>query len=313
MEPVIVTESLTKVYKAPLEPSVTALQDLNLEVYPGEVFALVGPNGSGKTTTLKLLLGLIFPTRGTARVFGENPRSVEVKRRIGFMPDGPYFYGHLTGNELLDFYADILQIPRSQKKQRIEELVELVGMKGRSHLQVRTYSKGMIQRIGLAQALLNDPELVLLDEPTAGLDPIGTRDVKDIILKMRQQGKTVFLCSHLLSDVERIADRVAVLHQGRLIRLGTMEELLVVKGRFEVQASRLSAEALEALGRMGEVLEVADSRIHLLLEEGEALQKALALIEAKGGHLDYLAPQRRTLEEVFIEAVREAVGEEVIE
>jgi ABC-type multidrug transport system ATPase subunit len=190
MEAVIRTEGLTKLYKMPLEgPPVLALNDLTLEVYPGEVFAMVGPNGSGKTTTLKLLMGLIWPTSGQAWLLGQSPRHVKIKQRIGFLPDGPYFYGHLNAYELLDFYAGLFGMSAAERQKRIPELIELVGLGERGKQRIRTYSKGMVQRIGLAQALLNDPELIFLDEPTSGLDPLGSRDIRDLILGNAEPGQ----------------------------------------------------------------------------------------------------------------------------
>jgi len=274
-----------------------------MEVYRGEVFALVGPNGSGKTTTLKLLMGLIAPTSGKAWVFGQNPRNVEAKKRIGFLPDGPYFYEHLTGDELLEFYAGLFGLSREEKRKRIPELIELVGLTGRSQQRIRTYSKGMVQRIGLAQALINDPDLVFLDEPTSGLDPLGSHDIRDLILEMRRRGKTVFLCSHFLAETETIADRVAILHEGRTLRMGKVDQLLTREGRMEVRATGVSAEDRAKLEQLGP-LTSADGRITLDVADGPPLQEALQIIQRGGGHLDRVSPLRQTLEQLFIEAVR---------
>lgn len=203
-----------------------ALQGLTIDVRPGEIFGLVGPNGSGKTTTLKLLLGLLLPTKGSVRIFGENPRHTAVKHRIGFLPDGPYFYDHLNAVELLDFYARLFGFPAQYRKQRSEELLELVRMTQHRHRPVREYSKGMTQRVGLAQALINDPDLLLLDEPTTGLDPLAAYEIKQTVLDLKARGKTVFLCSHLLADVQAICDRVAILNEGARVRFGAVSELL---------------------------------------------------------------------------------------
>lgn len=240
MPAVIELEGLTKIYKAFGGP-VTAVNGLSLAVEQGEIFGLVGPNGSGKTTTLKLLLGLLYPTKGQARVFGKDPvTDTAVRQRLGFLPEGPYFYEHLDAVEVLSFYAQLFRIPKNEKRQRIDRLLEQVGMADRQHVRLGQCSRGMVQRIGLAQALINDPDLVLLDEPTSGLDPLGARDMRNHILSLREQGKTVFLCSHLLSEVERMCDRVAILHQGHLLEVLRMSE---VTGSLEDHFVELVEEA----------------------------------------------------------------------
>jgi ABC-2 type transport system ATP-binding protein len=307
MDAVIRTEGLTKWYKMPLEgPPVLALNDLSLEVHPGEVFAMVGPNGSGKTTTLKLLMGLLWPTSGQAWLFGANPRHVKTKQRIGFLPDGPYFYGHLNAYELLDFYAGLFGMSAADRQKRIPELVDLVGLKERGKQRIRTYSKGMQQRIGLAQAMLNDPELIFLDEPTSGLDPLGSRDIRDLILEMRNRGKTVFICSHFLSELETFCDRVAILHRGNLLRLGKVEDLLVDASRMEVRASGVAPETARKLESLG-TLASENGRVTVEVADGPSVQDVLQLLHSSGAHLDLVRQKRQTLEQVFIEAVR---GEE---
>lgn len=310
-EVIIRTENLGKTYRTGTEdllrlPGVTALHNLNMEVHRGEVFAMIGPNGSGKTTTLKLLMGLIFPTRGTARLFDRNPRTdVSVKRRIGFMPDGPYFYGHLNGYELLEFYANLLGMPPAMIRRRVPELVEMVGMANRAKQRVRTYSKGMVQRVGLAHALLNDPEIVFMDEPTSGLDPIGARDIRDVIRRMKDEGRTVFLCSHFLTEIEGLCDRVILLDRGRTLRYGSLEDLLVEADKMRVTASGLTPEAIDQWQALGRFLpgEAPGEPDCVVVSDGADTNAAIGIVQQSGAHLDALAPMRRTLEEVFMEAV----------
>ncbi len=244
-EAVIETRSLSKVYRDFWgRKKVRALNSLNLEVHKGEIFGLLGPNGSGKTTTLKLLLGLLFPTEGTAQILGSPATDVTKNQRIGYLPEESYLYRFLNSEETLDFYGRLFNMPRAQRKQRSEELLELVKLTHARKRQLREYSKGMTRRIGLAQALINDPDLVLLDEPTSGLDPLGTRDMKDLILSLRDQGKTVLMCSHVLSDVQDVCDRVAILDSGELKVLGRVDELLKNQGVTQIRTSTLSDEAI---------------------------------------------------------------------
>src|SRR4051812_27309994 len=214
------TEHLTKTYTDFWgRPKVKALDDLNLTIHRGEVFGLLGPNGSGKSTTIKLLLGLIFPTRGSASILGQPIGSTAINERIGFLPEESYLYRFLNGEETLKFYGRLFKIPSRDLKRRVPELLDIVGLDQKSRKRkLREYSKGMARRIGLAQALINNPELILLDEPTTGLDPIGTREMKDLIVSLKQQGKTVLLCSHLLADVQDVCDRITVLFGGRMVQ-----------------------------------------------------------------------------------------------
>src|SRR5438477_7354439 len=227
----VYTQGLTKIYKDFWNrPKVTALQDLDLTSERGEVFGLLGPNGSGKSTTIKLLLGLIFPTRGSARVLGQPAGNTVINERIGFLPEESYLYKFLNGEETLQFYGKLFKIPPAELKKRVPLLLDKVGLDGPSRKRkLREYSKGMARRIGLAQALINDPDLILLDEPTTGLDPIGTREMKDLILSLKAQGKTVLLCSHLLADVQDVCDRITILYRGKMQTLGHVKDLLEVR------------------------------------------------------------------------------------
>lgn len=241
---VIETRNLTKVYRDFWgRPKVRALNALDLQVRRGEIFGLLGPNGSGKSTTIKLLLGLLFPTNGQALVFGKDATDVGKNERIGYLPEESYLYRFLNAEETLDFYGRLFDMPTATRRRRIEELIQLVGLQHARRRQLREYSKGMTRRIGLAQALINDPELILLDEPTSGLDPIGTKEMKDLIVRLREQGKTILMCSHLLPDVQDVCDRIAILHQGELKELGKVTDLLTVQDVTQFRAQGLSKAA----------------------------------------------------------------------
>lgn len=245
---VIRTRMLTKTYTDFWgRPRVTALHPLDFEVRPGEVFGLLGPNGSGKTTTIKLLLGLIGATAGDAFVFGRDPSDQQVKHRIGYLPEETYLYKFLDAEETLRFFGNLFNLPRDVLNRRIGELIELVGLAQARRRRLGEYSKGMARRLGLAQALINDPDLVILDEPTSGLDPIGSAEVKDMILRLKERGKTVLLCSHLLADVEDVCDRIAILSQGKLREMGRVDELLVESNRTTVELNEPSADILAAV------------------------------------------------------------------
>ena len=248
-ENVIEIEHLSKLYKDFWgRPKVRALDDLNLTIQKGEVFGLLGPNGSGKSTTIKLLLGLIFPTSGRATVFGHPLGSDAIKERIGFIPEESYFYKFLDGEETLRFYGKLFKLSRKELDERVPMLLDAVGLDAKARKRkLREYSKGMARRIGLAQALINDPDLVLLDEPTTGLDPIGTREMKDLIVSLKEQGKTVILCSHLLADVEDVCDRVTILFRGRMQTLGQVADLVQVRDVTNVEAPEMTPQQQEDL------------------------------------------------------------------
>lgn len=279
---VVETEHLTKIYKDFWgRPKVRALDDLTLSIRRGEVFGLLGPNGSGKSTTIKLLLGLIFPTSGQARVLGKPIGDPQINSRIGFLPEESYLYRFLNGEETLRFYGKLFKIPRRELAKRVPLLLDAVGLDQKARKRkLREYSKGMARRIGLAQALINDPDLVVLDEPTTGLDPIGTREMKDLILSLKEQGKTVILCSHLLADVEDVCDRVTILFRGRMQTLGQVSELVQVRDVTTVEAAGMTAEQ----------------------------QRELRQFLAKLGVSANITHPRTTLEDLFIRIVREKAG-----
>lgn len=245
-ESVIQIRNLTKIYRDFWgRKKVQALNSLSLDVKKGEVFGLLGPNGSGKTTTMKLLLGLLFPTDGEITVLGKAASDVEKNERIGYLPEESYLYRFLNADETLDFYGRLFKMSAEERNRRKNELIELVGLQHARRRQLKEYSKGMTRRIGLAQALINNPDLVLLDEPTSGLDPLGTRDMKDMILKLKSEGKTVVMCSHLLADVQDVCDRIAILYGGELKVLGTVDELLQESDETQLLTSQLSPEAIK--------------------------------------------------------------------
>ena len=245
---IIETRNLTKVYKDFWgRPKVNALESLDLEVRRGEIFGLLGPNGSGKSTTIKLILGLLFPTSGQALVFNKEASDVSKNERIGYLPEESYLYKFLNAEETLDFYGRLFNMSAGRRKQRVRDLIKLIDIEWAQRRQLKEYSKGMTRRIGLAQALINDPELIVLDEPTTGLDPIGTREMKDLIVRLRDQGKTILMCSHLLADVQDVCDRIAILHQGELKEMGAVENLLSVRDITQIQAKGLSDDAQEQI------------------------------------------------------------------
>ena len=245
---IIETRNLTKVYKDIWgRPKVNALESLDLEVRRGEIFGLLGPNGSGKSTTIKLILGLLFPTSGQALVFNKEASDVSKNERIGYLPEESYLYKFLNAEETLDFYGRLFNMSAGRRKQRVRDLIKLIDIEWAQRRQLKEYSKGMTRRIGLAQALINDPELIVLDEPTTGLDPIGTREMKDLIVRLRDQGKTILMCSHLLADVQDVCDRIAILHQGELKEMGAVENLLSVRDITQIQAKGLSDDAQEQI------------------------------------------------------------------
>src|ERR1700742_1107496 len=245
----IETENLTKVYRDFWgRDKVRALDRLNLTIARGEVFGLLGPNGSGKSTTIKLLLGLIFPSHGTAHVLGSPAGDTRVNEKIGFLPEESYLYKFLNGEETLRFYGRLFKIPRKELNRRVPELLDIVGLDAKARKRkLREYSKGMARRIGLAQALINNPDLILLDEPTTGLDPIGTREMKDLILSLKAQGKTVLLCSHLLADVQDVCDRITILFRGKMQTLGDVRDLLEKKDITNIETHGMNEQQTEEL------------------------------------------------------------------
>ena len=305
--PALATYDLTKDYAVGFwrKRPYRALDRLTLEVEPGEVFGFLGPNGAGKTTTLKLLLQLVFPTSGRAEILGRSVGDLEVKRRIGYLPENPYFYDYLTAEELLTNFAGLFGYSAAERRARALRLLDEVGIAAERRLQLRKFSKGMLQRVGIAQALINDPEVVILDEPMSGLDPLGRRDVRALILRLRDRGCTVFFSSHVLSDAEAVCSRVAILAKGRLVAAGRLSEMLAFEVRgWELIVAGASPPLIAALGaRVSRVVHLGPDRYQLELPIESMPERILAELTAAGARLVSLNPLRSTLEDVFVEHV----------
>ena len=286
IEPVVQAVGLSKVFRDFWgRPKAKAVNDIDFEIQPGEVVGLLGPNGSGKSTTVKMLLGLLYPTGGKLTVFGRSPRAVATKREIGYLPEESYLYKYLTAAETLDFFGSLFNLSAADRKERIDQLLEMVGLDHARRRRVGEFSKGMARRIGLAQAMINDPSFLILDEPTSGLDPLGCREVKDLILTLKKRGKTVLVTSHLLSDVEDVCDRVIILYGGRIRAAGSLNELLTVG-----DAQRITTPTLPPA----------------------AMEKLLALLRENLRDEEFKIDRpRRTLEEFFLEVIAQARAESV--
>jgi ABC-2 type transport system ATP-binding protein len=280
-----------------------ALHGLDLTVAAGEVFGFLGPNGAGKTTTVKILLGLVRPTSGAARIFGRAVGDVEARRRVGYLPENFRFHDWLTGTELLDFHGRLAGMRLAERRRRIPTVLDQVGLAGRGADRIRSYSKGMTQRIGLAQAIIHEPDLVLLDEPTSALDPVGRREVRDLIRSLRERGMTVFLNSHLLSEVEMVCDRVAIVDRGRVVRAGRLEDLLGGLPELRVTVDRIDKRLLEMLSGLGRVLEVHEATVVLEVDEPEIAARVTESVVRAGYCLYALVPSRQSLEDVFLSLV----------
>jgi ABC-2 type transport system ATP-binding protein len=306
----LATEELTKDFAIGFWGNRTyrALDRLTLSVGAGEVFGFLGPNGAGKTTTLKLLMQLVFPTSGRAELFGRPLGDFSVKRRIGYLPENPYFYDYLTAEELLQYFAALFGYPRAECRARATRLLDEVGIDGERRLQLRKFSKGMLQRVGIAQALVNDPDLVIFDEPMSGLDPLGRRDVRALILRLRDRGCTVFFSSHVLSDAESLCSRVAILAKGRLVATGRLADMHAFRASgWELVVAGVSDAAVAALGaRVRRSTRIGDGRYMLELPLEPPPERLLAELTAAGAQLVSLNPVRQTLEDFFVAQVTAA-------
>ncbi len=305
---VVQIQALRKVFRVGFwGRRVTAVDQVSLDVRRGEVFGFLGPNGAGKTTTLKMLMGLIYPTSGRARIFGYPVGDPAAKAKLGFLPESPYFYDYLTSREFLSFYGHLFGLWGGALNKRVDELLELVGMTHARDLQLRKFSKGMLQRVGIAQALINDPELVVLDEPMSGLDPIGRKEVRDLIFRLKESGKTVLFSSHILHDAELLCDRVAMIMKGRLVACGPVTELIEQGATHQVEmvVDQLTAEGLEHLRPLSDKVVTQGGRVMVVLRSPQQVESALEVIRVSKATLVSLTPHKSSLEELFI---REAQG-----
>jgi ABC-2 type transport system ATP-binding protein len=300
-EPVVSTNDLSKNYG-----KIEALRGVTLEVRKGEIFGLLGQNGAGKTTMVKILLGITGLTSGEARLLGESVGTTSVRKHVGYLPEDHHFPDYHSAASLLNFYGALLELPRRDRVRRGEEMLEQVGLKGRMNYKIRTYSKGMKQRLGIAQAMFHDPHVIFLDEPTDGVDPVGRREIRDLLQQLKSQGITIFLNSHLLGEVELICDRVAILQSGEMVRQGTMAELTQQRGLFMLglaDGQKLPTEDLEKQGyharQSGNLWEVS-------LKDGQSIDPLIDLLRSRGLGIRHLMQKRQTLEDIFIQTVEAA-------
>jgi ABC-2 type transport system ATP-binding protein len=303
------TEGLTKHYAVGFWRSrpYVALDDLTLEVASGEVFGFLGPNGAGKTTTLKLLMQLIFPSSGRAWILEQPAGGVDLRRRIGYLPENPTFYDNVSAEELLGYFAALFGYRGAERARRVAALLDEVGLGAERRMQLRKYSKGMIQRVGLAQALINDPEVVFLDEPMSGLDPIGRRHVRDIILRLRDRGATVFFSSHILGDAETLCSRVGIVAAGKLVASGSLAEMVPFRIRgWDLVLAGMSGDAAASLAARGAAATaLGDGRYHVVLPSTASSEEAIALATSIGAELVSMNPVRDTLEDFFLAQVQQ--------
>lgn len=298
----IEVKDFCKRYQDEKDPKQTAVENVSFQVKEGEIFGFIGPNGAGKTTTIKTLLGLLKPTSGEISILGKPLGDIEIKEKISYLPENPYFYQHMNAYEILDFYGQLFKIPKNIRKERIENLLKVVGLEKDGKRVLKEYSKGMLQRVGIAQALINEPDLVFLDEPTSGLDPIAHKDIQDIIFDLKKKGKTVFMSSHQLSDVENVCDRVAIIKKGKIVRLGTMEELLE-DGITVITVDYAASDLEETIKNHADKIKEDGNRLNIYVKNQENMYKVLDLIKSKS-NLISIVPQKQSLEDLFVDIIR---------
>jgi ABC-2 type transport system ATP-binding protein len=299
--PVLEFVDLAKEFRLGLQLTrVQAVRGVSLKVNAGEIFGYLGPNGAGKTTTMKMAMGLIQPSTGQVKLFGRSVQDPMIRSKVGYLPEHPYFYDYLTASEILDFYGELYGIARAPRRRRVEELLELVGLTYAANRTLRRFSKGMLQRVGIAQAIINDPDLVILDEPLSGLDPMGRKEVRDIIVTLREQGKTVFFSSHILHDIETICDRVALLIQGKLHKVGPLDALLSEgTNEVDITARGVSPEVLATLQDTATSVEPLGPTTVFTVPESQVGDVLRALLDA-GARVHEVQPRRQSLESLFV-------------
>jgi len=279
------------------------LNGINITANQGEIYGFLGPNGAGKTTTIKCMMDIIFPNSGEILIFDQPHHQKDIRRRIGFLPENPYFYDYLNAEELLRFTGDLFSIPRKQIKKRIENLIERVGLKGKNHLQLKKYSRGMIQRIGLAQVLINDPDFLILDEPFSGLDPIGRKELRDIIVSLKESGKTIFFSSHILQDIELIVDKVGIILEGKIIKEGQFSDLISHSVQYyEMVCSDIDKKNLESQNIK---VKIQDNQFLVNLRDLNETNRIIKYITNLGGKIESVMPVKMTLEEIFLKEIKE--------
>jgi ABC-2 type transport system ATP-binding protein len=299
---VLEVEGLRKVFHIGFfRKRVEAVNGTSFKVKRGEIFGLLGPNGAGKTTTIKAILRLIFPTEGEIRIFGRSADDPEAAKRVGYMPENPYVYQYLKPLEFLDLCGRLVGLPKADRSARSEEMIDKVGLRDAVDRPIGKFSKGMMQRIGLAQALLHDPELLVLDEPMSGLDPIGRKEVRDLLVEQRERGKTLLFTSHILSDVELLCDRVVIMQHGKITSEGQVHDLLETAGRqVEIRLSGASQALKDSLGSRGTIVDDGGGHLTLRVEGQKAVEEIIRISNAAGARLDAMIPERQTLENLFV-------------
>ena len=295
---VIETHDLRKTYG-----SVEALKGVSIRVEPGEIYGLLGQNGAGKTTLIKVLLGIVGKTAGDAALLGEPAGTVHVRQKVGYLPEDHRFPEYHTAYSLMDFYGQLYGLPRDERRRRIPEMLEVVGIRNRMDTRIRTYSKGMKQRLGIAQSMFHDPKVIFLDEPTDGVDPVGRREIRDLMERLKGEGTTIFLNSHLLGEVEQVCDRVAILQKGELARQGTVADLTRQVGRFVIGLAPGQAFPTDEVTRLGYTVRQDGDRVEVTLPDGQSIDPVLGLLQAKGLNLRHLVERKQSLEDVFVSMV----------
>jgi ABC-type multidrug transport system, ATPase component len=308
MTNVIEIENLSKEYQTGFlkKKKVRALDGLTVQVKGGQIFGFLGGNGAGKTTTIKILMSLLFPTSGTAKILGRDISDVKMHAAIGYCPENPYFYDYLTARELMNYFGELFGLTAEKRKQKTEELLTAVGLEEKDwNKQLRKFSKGMLQRVGLAQSLINEPEIVFLDEPMSGLDPMGRREIRELIAGLRKKGTTVFMSTHILSDIEALCDEVAILRNGKLVATGRLDELLTQSGEqrsFEINVTGVSTEILKdkIIGANGATVSEKPSGASIVVNDEKDIDEILRLTRDAGGNLVSIQPVKQSLEELFV-------------